>query len=113
MKHYSGVRTKDGCVVTVHEPDGRTHDLELRLDVRSHSPTGAEWGYGGSGPAQLALALACDVLGDEEAAQDVHQDLKFRVVGRLPHEGWELTEEQLRASISQLQAERQRSGRRR
>lgn len=27
-----------------------------------HSPTGFEWGYGGSGPADLALSLLVDVL---------------------------------------------------
>lgn len=111
MKLYSGVRTNDGCEVRVHEPGGHTRGLDLRLDVRSHSSTGAEWGYSGSGPAQLALALACDVLGDDEAAQAVYQDLKFRVVGRLPHDNWVLSEEQLRESIRQLQAERQRSDR--
>ena len=27
------------------------------LDVYSHSPSGPEWGYAGSGPAQCALAV--------------------------------------------------------
>ena len=31
--------------------------LPLRLEVRNHSPTGFEWGYAGSGPSQLALAM--------------------------------------------------------
>ena len=38
--------------------------LDSRLDMRNHSPTGFEWGYGGSGPAQLALALAASRLPD-------------------------------------------------
>jgi len=29
-----------------------------RSDLRNHSPNGFEWGYSGSGPAQLALASA-------------------------------------------------------
>lgn len=37
--------------------------LPVRLDVSNHSPDGFEWGYGGSGPAQLALALCIDALG--------------------------------------------------
>ena len=40
----------------------------------------------------LALALAADVLGDDERAQDVYQDLKFKLVSRLPKDGWALTE---------------------
>jgi hypothetical protein len=39
--------------------------------------TGLEWGYSGSGPAQLALALAADVLGDDDKAQEIYQRLKF------------------------------------
>ena len=56
---YRGVRfggnEKEGrlgrCAVT---KDGRK--LNPRLDLFNHSPTGFEWGYGGSGPAQTALA---------------------------------------------------------
>jgi hypothetical protein len=103
MKTYTGYRTPQGCVVKVHEANGSSHDLPLRLDLRNHSPTGPEWGYGGSGPAQLALALAADVLGDDEAAQTVYQQLKFKLVGRLPHDGWSLTEEQLRQAIQEIQ----------
>jgi hypothetical protein len=103
MKTYTGYRTPEGCVVKVHEADGSSRDLPLRLDLRSHSPTGPEWGYAGSGPAQLALALAADVLGDDEAAQDVYQRLKFKLVGRLPHDGWSLSEDQLRQAIQDIQ----------
>jgi hypothetical protein len=34
----------------------------------------------------LALALAADVLGDDERAQDVYQRLKFKLIGSLPDE---------------------------
>ncbi|MBT9252140.1 MAG: hypothetical protein KM296_00220 [Brockia lithotrophica] len=30
--------------------------------VERHSPTGFEWGYGGSGPADLALSILHDYL---------------------------------------------------
>ena len=45
--------------------DGKRRQLEPRLDLRNHSPTGFSWGYLGSGCAQLALALLVDVLGDK------------------------------------------------
>jgi hypothetical protein len=109
MKSYTGYRTPDGCIVKVHDEDGTSRDLPLRLDLRKHSPSGAEWGYGGSGPAQLVLALAADVLGDDEAAQDMYQQLKVKLVGRLPHDGWSLSEEQLRAAIRDIQRGQGRS----
>lgn len=101
MKTYIGHRTEDGCAVTVSDGNGG-RGLDPRFDLRTHSPTGFEWGYGGSGPAQLALALAADVLGDDEAALDVYQRLKFRVVGRLPAAGWTLTEAELAGAIRGL-----------
>jgi hypothetical protein len=102
MKVYHGRRTEHGCAVDVEE-DGECTLLDLRLDLRNHSPDGAEWGYGGSGPAQLALALAADVLGDDEKALDVYQHLKFKLVGRLPHEGWVLTEREIRTAINAIE----------
>ena len=101
MKTYSGFRTGDGCAVTVADGAG-SRGLDPRFDLRKHSLTGFEWGYGGSGPAQLALALAADVLGDGEAALGVYQGLKFQVVGRLPADGWSLTEAELADTIHGL-----------
>ena len=96
MKLYEGCRTPGGCQVTV---DGRP--LPLRHDLRNHSPTGAEWGYGGSGPAQLALALLADVLGDE-LALDHYQKFKRRVVACLSREKWQLTETDIRSRLEEL-----------
>src|SRR5215831_9962853 len=108
MKVYHGMRTEAGCTVVVEE-DGQFTMHPLRLDLRNHSPTGYEWGYGGSGPAQLALALAADVLGDDERAQDVYQRLKFRLIGGLPHEGWVLTEGRIRSAIEAIEQEQGRA----
>jgi hypothetical protein len=47
--------------------ESATRDLSLRLGLRNHSPTGFGWGYGNSGPAQLALAFLKDAVGDELA----------------------------------------------
>ena len=63
MKTYQGRRDGAAVVVTVND-----RPLNLRLDLYNHSPTGFEWGYSGSGPAQLALALLADHLGNGEAA---------------------------------------------
>ncbi len=104
MKTYVGIRSKEGCVVRVEEELGALA-LPPRLDLWNHSPTGFEWGYGGSGPAQLALALLADALGDDEAAVRLHQDFKWGVVARLPGQSWELTEEEIRARASTLKEE--------
>lgn len=37
--------------------NGKPLSLERSLKVFNHSPSGFSWGYGGSGPAQLALAI--------------------------------------------------------
>lgn len=63
-KHYLG--TKDGNVFVVEGAARRP--LPLRLDLVNHSPTGFAWGYCGSGPAQLALAIPADATGDDDLA---------------------------------------------
>ena len=104
MKVYHGRRTEHGCAVDVEE-DGECTSLHPRNDLRLHSSE-FNWGFGGSGPAQLALALAADVLGDDEKALEIHQRLKFKLVGRLPHEDWVLTEGQVRTAIDAIEQER-------
>lgn len=108
-RSYRGRRDQQGnCQVVVIEPGapgGRP--LPLRLDLANKAPTGFEWGYGGSGPAQLALALCADALDDDEAALAIFQRFKFRVVGRLPHDApWTLTAGEVRRVCGELEAER-------
>jgi hypothetical protein len=64
--------------------------------VRNHSPTGFSWGFGGSGPAQLALALLLDAVGRPEA-DAYYQRFKWDVVSLWPQDGrWELDAEAIR-----------------
>jgi len=86
MVTYHGKKTERGCLVMREDGDESLDFLKLRLDVRGHSPSGFNWGYGGSGPAQLALALLADATGDDDLAQVLHQEYKWVVVGRLPDE---------------------------
>ena len=90
MKRYDGRRTGHAVAVTV---DGRP--LNPRLDLWNHSPTGFEWGYGGSGPAQLALALLADHFGNDERALGYYQIFKQQVVACLLYRGWTLTSRQI------------------
>jgi len=94
MKIYTGCRDADGCRIWVEEPGKRKRQLnpERSLKVRNHSPTGFEWGYCGSGPAQAALAILLDCIGD--VAADTYQSFKNHVVARMPST-WELTEQEI------------------
>lgn len=65
MKTYVGQRLDEGCEVYVVGDDGKRYPLPLFKEIRNHSPTGFEWGYNGSGPAQLALAILADHFGPD------------------------------------------------
>jgi len=97
MKRYAGRR--QGYVVNV-TVDGRR--LNPRLDLWNHSPTGFEWGYGGSGPAQLALAILAAHCGNDEQALNFYQRFKWAVIAELPHRGWTLTSDQIDAVLHSL-----------
>jgi len=45
-------------------------------EIYNHSPDGFSWGYRGSGPAQLALALLLDATGNKDLALGYHQEFK-------------------------------------
>ena len=51
-----------------------------------HSPTGIEWGYGGSGPADLALSVLL-ALTEEQTANALYQRFKQEVVAAVPEAG--------------------------
>jgi hypothetical protein len=50
--------------------------------VWNHSPDGFSWGYSGSGPAQLALALLLDAGLPDDVAVTLHQAFKSAYVAR-------------------------------
>lgn len=85
--------------------DGVERDLDPRYDLRNHSPDGFAWGYEGSGPAQLALAIVCDLTGDDVLAQQIYQRFKSLFVAKLNmDEGWTVSEEELRPLLQRCEA---------
>jgi len=96
MKTYRGGRSLDGAVVTV---DGRP--LPPRYDLRRLSSTGFEWTYQGAGPAQLALALLADHLGDDNSALARYDAFMKQVVAELDN-SWELTSADIDAALAEL-----------
>lgn len=90
---------------TGHEPDtiravrgnvepevtigGQPLDWRASLAVRNHSPSGVEWGYNGSGPSQLALAILL-TLTNAETAVSCYQQFKREMIARIDEPQWVL-----------------------
>ena len=113
-KTYIGTPHRDSVsgqsLVTVCDGQ-KSEPLPLRLDLFNHSPTGFSWGYCGSGPAQLALALLADALGDDDLAVRLHQAFKFRVVACWPEgERWWITADQIAAVVNVIEQENGQPG---
>jgi hypothetical protein len=96
MKTYVGGRSLAGAEVAV---DGRP--LDPRFDLKRLSPTGFEWTYEGNGPAQLALALLADHLGDDARALALYQPFMRAVVADLDN-SWELTSAEIDAALKTI-----------
>lgn len=66
-------------------PDG-TATVNLTHRLVHHSPDGFEWGYGGSGPGDLALNMLAEFVLPWEAWR-LHQPFKWAVIARVPQAG--------------------------
>ena len=110
-KIYRGQRPADDeigdCRVVVIEA-GRARPLP---HVKRHSPDGFEWGYGGSGPADLALSLLADYFGERPRKFDgnayeqyrclaLYQSFKARFIAAAPREGFAITSDQIAEWLS-------------
>jgi hypothetical protein len=91
--------------VTVVENGIPTRELQLEpsLKVRNHSPTGFEFGYGGSGPSQLALAILLDHLG-QPPSPVVYQAFKFFAIAPMQHPGGVIKGEDIDKWLLQFEA---------
>jgi hypothetical protein len=96
-KVYKGARFPNGDALILAGKDEPGYMLMAArsLKVRNHSPDGFEWGYMGSGPAQLALALLLDITDDEEISVKRYQDFMREVIAQFTQDEWYLTEEQV------------------
>lgn len=99
--------------------DGGTY-FNIAQRVRHHSPTGMEWGYAGSGPADFALNILNLFLPagtdgwegvrcwDKNVVSRItwmlHQDFKFAFVAALPNEGGVIEGLRIRAWIAAMTA---------
>lgn len=78
-----GARTETKVVVKQTAPHGKTKPLR---HVVYHSPTGFEWGYSGSGPADLALSILVDYF-RERTTRDTLLNVR---IGDVPPRSWRL-----------------------
>jgi hypothetical protein len=119
MKVYWGTRiscpaneTRGEPFVAVEDPLRPPQEL---THIPFHSPDGFEWGYAGSGPADLALAILADHFGEgtepvlaalrslwapRSKAAALHQDFKREFVTRLNRDEWRLDSEAIDAWLA-------------
>lgn len=96
---FEADRSKSSNYVWVEDERGR----RLLPHVCRHSPGGFEWGYLGSGPADLALSICSYLLGSIAEAEKVYQGFKAKCVSGLPKDKWVLHEEYARQILVEVE----------
>ena len=91
VKTYHANRGMMGVRVTV-DFKGRTYHLP---HIAYHSPSGYEWGYSGSGPADLARSILADCAGMKVAGA-YYQSFKWDFIAAMPKDGFVLPETAIR-----------------
>lgn len=89
---YHGLRVRRGAVVT---KNGGLIPIGRSLLIRNHSPTGFAWGYTGSGPHQLALAILLEEFGPE-LAELWYDEFTREVVAGWQEAHWQINTAELR-----------------
>ncbi len=120
---FHGIRPKGKKpVVTVSSGGDNPSRVPLE-QVVCHSPGGFEWGYGGSGPADLALSMATLVIGKERdeveiglgkksakvgaRAWAVHQYIKTKVIAVLRSDEFRIPLPQIERLIAEFERSRE------
>ena len=95
MKIYFGKRlqpeqgTAGNVKIWIEDKKQGIENGRLRHHVY-HSPTGHNWGYGGSGPAELAKDILWDYFG-KEPTSELYQQFKWDFVAKFKDE-WQVSE---------------------
>jgi len=98
IKEYWGDRLPNNEGVTVTVWDGQRAE-PLKHHVM-HSPAGFEWGYEGSGPADLARCILIDYFSGQtdfvavatKLADKYYQGFKRNVIATIPGDRWLISE---------------------
>ncbi len=95
MKTYYATRCQLGGTIGIREEGKADRTL---IHIVRHSPTGLEWGYGGSGPSDTALSILVDYFRkDHKKASAHYQDFKWDFIASAPEAGFEITTAQIKA----------------
>lgn len=73
--------------------------LDPRADLINKSPSGFAWGYSGSGPRQLAVAVLAHAGGDEFALEHSYEFKEAAVSEQDGDEPLRLTDEDIRSAL--------------
>ncbi len=84
-KVYLAIRGKDENTIIVSDEKG----TRLLRHIVYHSPTGMEWGYGGSGPSDLARSILADFAGIK-VADMFYQEFKWDFIAKQPEKGFQI-----------------------
>lgn len=90
----------DGGDIVLHREKGNA-TTNVPHAIVLHSPTGFEWGYGGSGPADLALNILYAVTGNKELAMRHYQEFKWAFIAEMPKEGGTIRREDILAWLKE------------
>jgi hypothetical protein len=114
MTRYIGRRHPETGTTFVSVLDEQTRcvsALDPGFRFVNHSPNGFDWGYTGSGPAQLAFALLLDHCGALGPALLFYQDFKEREIATLNTDRWEMTSGEVEAALVRIREFRSQSRR--
>lgn len=105
MTTYRIIRSVNG-VTLFRERRGEQREISpaASLRVHNHSPTGFEFGYGGSGSAQLALAILLDHFQSAIPAGELYQKFKWDYVAPRSENEWTITSAQIDAWANRAEA---------
>lgn len=87
-----------GDLVVRRDREGIKH-ISIPHMIEYHSPTDLEWGYPGSGPAELALNTLFYFTKDRDFSFRHHQAFKTEFIEGLPKEGGRVSGETIRTWI--------------
>ena len=105
MKIIRGRKSGLDCVVELDNESYRTKlSLEKSLKIADHSPDGFQWGYSGSGPAQLAAAILYEITDDVELSRTYYELFKHDHVSQW-NDTFEISEFEVRIWLSLVGAE--------
>ena len=82
---------------------GQAHEAmtNIRQTVARHSPSGLEWGYSGSGPADLALNILLKYGMPLRLADRHYQEFKEIFIAPIPVAGGRISGKKIRAFIAE------------